>query len=258
MTSPPLRLAAAQIAATEDPVANLSLIVAAAERAAAAGCRIVVFPEASMACFGTRLAAVAQPLDGPFATGVREVAARLAVTLVVGMFTPARDGRVHNTLLLTGPDGEARYDKIHLYDAFGGRESDTVAAGDAVVTVSVAGTTVGLATCYDLRFAAHFTQLGRLGAQLVLVPASWGDGPGKAEQWDLLTRARAMDAQAYLLACGMAWRPPLGAVPLGIGRSQLADPLGGLRGRLGHEEGLLIAEADLSTVPPIRDRVPIL
>lgn len=258
MKASPLRLAAAQISATPDPAANLPIITAAAERAAGGGARIVVFPEASMACFGTRLAAVAQDLDGPFATGIRECAARLGITLVVGMFTPAADGRVHNTLLLTGPDGEISYDKIHLYDAFGSRESDTVAPGASIVTTQVEGITVGLATCYDLRFAAHFTQLGQAGAHLVLVAASWGDGPGKADQWDLLTRARAMDAQAYLLACGMAWRPPEGAVPLGIGRSVLADPLGRVVGQLAEQEDLLLVQADLDTVPGIRERVPIL
>lgn len=165
---------------------------------------------------------------------------------------------MYNTLLLTGPDGEFTYDRIHLYDAFGSRESDTVAPGSRLVTAQVAGATVGLATCYDLRFADQFTALGRAGAELVLVPASWGEGTGKAEQWDLLTRARAMDAQAYLLACGMAWRPPQGADPLGVGRSVLVDPLGRVHVRLGHEDGLLLAEVDPSTVPPIREQVPIL
>lgn len=258
MNSSPVLVAAAQIAATADPTQNLALIAAYAERAAGAGARIVVFPEAAMACFGTGLATVAQPVDGPFGTGVREAAARYGVTLVVGMFTPAPEGRVRNTLLLTGPDGEATYDKIHLYDAFGSRESETVAAGEKVVTATVGSVRIGLATCYDLRFADQFTALGRAGADLVLVPASWGDGPGKAEQWDLLTRARAMDAQAYLLAAGMAWRAPQGTDPLGIGRSVLVDPLGRVCARLGHEEGLLIAEADLASVPAVRARVPIL
>lgn len=43
------------------------------------------------------------------------------------MFTPAGDGRVHNTLLATGPGVDTHYNKIHLYDAFGFRESATVA-----------------------------------------------------------------------------------------------------------------------------------
>jgi predicted amidohydrolase len=258
MNSTSLRVAAAQFSSTDDPGANLSLIRDAARAAAEAGARLVVCPEASHANFSTPLAAVAEPLDGRFADGVRSLAAELGVLLVVGMFTPASDGRVRNTLLATGAGTEASYDKIHLYDAFGSRESDTVEAGHDVVTFAALGTTIGLATCYDLRFADQFTALGRAGAELVCVPASWGEGPGKAEQWDLLVRARALDAQAWLVACDQAWTPPAGADPLGIGRSAVVDPLGGVRGRLAAASGVLVSDVDLALVPDVRARVPIL
>ena len=70
--------------------------------------------------------------------------------------------------------------------------------------------------------------------------------------------ARAMDAQAWLVACDMAWTPPLGADPLGLGRSAVVDPLGGVRGRLGHAPELLVTSIDLGAVAGIRARVPIL
>ncbi|WP_116115241.1 carbon-nitrogen hydrolase family protein [Austwickia chelonae] len=258
MTPTTVTVAAAQIRAVGDPTENLSTVAEQTRRAADAGARIVVFPEATMAAFGSDLAAVAEPLDGPFAEGVRHTAEQHGITLVVGMFTPATDGRVHNTLLLTGPDGECTYDKIHLYDAFGSRESDTVAPGNRLVTAQVAGITVGLATCFDLRFAAQFIDLGRAGSELVIVPACWGEGPGKAEQWDLLVRARAMDAQSHLLACDTAWQPPAGSTPLGIGRSTLVDPLGGVRSRLSHEESLLLADIAPHIVHDTRKRLKTL
>ena len=132
------------------------------------------------------------------------------------MFEPAPDRGVYNTLLATGPlvVFYVAYRKIHLFDAFGARESDLVAPGRERVVIEVGGVRVGLATCFDLRFADQFTALGRDGAELVVVPASWGAGPGKEEQWDLLTRARATDAQAWLLACDQAWAPPTGSDPL--------------------------------------------
>ncbi len=253
-----ITVAAAQVGSGPVVQENLSLVEEFAARAAEAGAAIVAFPEATMACFGTDLASVAEPLDGPFADGVRQIAARLGITLVVGMFEPSGDGRVFNTLLLTGPDGDTTYRKIHLFDAFGSKESDTVAPGSEHVTTQVGGVRVGLATCYDLRFADQFTALGRAGAELVVTPASWGDGPGKAEQWDLLTRARAMDAQAFVLAAGQAWRPAEGADPLGIGRSCVTDGLGRVRARLGHESGLLVTQIDTDEVAAIRTRVPIL
>lgn len=253
-----LRVAAAQFTASDDPASNLRRVDEAAARAAEVGASLLACPEATMARFGTDLATVAEKLDGRFADGLRDVAARHALTVIAGMFEPAGDGRVFNTLLLTGDGGEVAYRKIHLYDAFGARESDTVAPGAQLATATVAGVRVGLATCYDLRFADQFTALGRSGAELIVAPASWGEGAGKAEQWDLLTRARAMDAQAYLLACDQAWVPPRGAQPLGIGRSVLADPLGRLCARLGHEEGLLVGDVDVALVTRIRRDVPIL
>ena len=98
----------------------------------------------------------------------------------------------------------------------------------------------------------------RRGAQLVVVPASWADGPGKFEQWDVLTRARAMDSQAFLAACDQAWTPPQGAIALGIGHSRVANPYGKLVGALDGDAGMLIVDIDLTTVDEARRQLPIL
>lgn len=258
-----LTVAAAQLSSGPDPAANLELLTDAIAAAAARGARLVVTPEATMACFGSDLRAVAEPLDGSWAAAVRAAAREYDITAVVGMFEPAEDGRVHNTLLVAQPgtapaDAPPSYRKIHLFDAFGSRESAVVAPGDGLVQILVDGVSVGLATCYDVRFADQFTALGRAGAELVVVPSSWGEGPGKGEQWDLLTRARAADAQAWLLACDQAWTAPRGRAPLGLGRSVLADPTGTVRARLGSEPAMLVAEIDTDLVRQVRERVPIL
>lgn len=257
-----LTVAACQVSATPDPAENLATISSAAAEAARRGARLAVFPEATMACFGTDLGRVAEPLDGPFADGVRQIASQHDLTLVVGMFEPADPGRVHNTLLVTGGGVETSYRKIHLYDAFGNKESDHVAPGSEHVTFTLrAGeddVCIGVATCYDVRFADQFSALGRSGAQLIALPASWADGPGKAEQWDLLLRSRAMDAQAWLLAADQPWRAPKGNAALGIGRSALIDPLGGVRARLDHRKDVLVERIDLDVVADVRARVPVL
>ncbi len=267
-----MTVAAAQLVASPDPHANLTQVRRLTAAAADAGAQLVAFPEATMACFGSRLNEIAEPLNGPFADGLRDAAHEHDIVIVAGMFEPAQDGRVHNTVLAVGPaivdpggqpGGEAAYRKIHLFDAFGARESATVCPGSELVTLQlvIAGSepaTVGLATCFDVRFADQFSALGRAGAELIVVPASWGDGPGKAAQWDLLTRARAIDAQAWLLAAGQAWVAGQGATPLGIGCSVAVDPMGQVRAQLGHEPGLLVATIDLATVADTRARIPIL
>jgi predicted amidohydrolase len=255
-----MRIALAQIVSTPSPAENLDLVADGVERAAAAGARVVVFPEATMCCFGVRLPA--EPLDGPWASRVRENAGAAEVTVVAGMFTPDPDGRVRNTLLVTGGGVEAHYDKIHLFDAFGFAESATVAPGAAPVTVELDGVTVGLATCYDVRFPGLFQRLGDLGARLVLMPASWGAGPGKRAQWDLLVRARALDSTCVVAACDQADPVTVGrersAAPTGIGASLVASPFGEVLAQLGEAPDLLVHDVDPESVEQARAAVPVL
>ena len=139
-----MRIALAQILSGTDPSANLELVEDYTRRAADEGASLVLFPEATMCRFGVKLASVAEPLDGPWADGVRRIAASAGVTVVAGMFVPADDGRVTNTLIASGPNVDAHYDKIYLYDAFGFTESRTVAPGHEPVVISVDGVGVGL------------------------------------------------------------------------------------------------------------------
>ena len=202
-----MRVALAQILSGTDPSANLRLVEDYTRRAADAGARLVLFPEATMCRFGVPLAPIAEPLDGAWATGVRQIAERAGVVVVAGMFVPAEEdgaGRVTNTLIATGPGVDAHYDKIHLYDAFGFKESKTVAPGTEPVVITVDGVGVGLTLCYDVRFPELYVELARRGAQLITVHASWGTGPGKLEQWTLLARARAIDTTGFVAAVGQA------------------------------------------------------
>ena len=259
-----LRTALCQFTADADPGKNLQAIDDLAGRAAEQGARLAVFPEAAMVRFGVPLASAAEPLDGPWADGVREIARRHGLTVMAGMFTPAPDGRVANTLLVTGPDGDASYDKIHLYDAFGFLESDTVAPGSEVVTVDVDGVRVGLATCYDLRFPELFRAHADAGAVLSVLPASWASGPGKLDHWRLLTRARALDATLWLAAVDQAPPGPGADVeqpaqaPNGVGHSVLVGPDGRVRQEAGVDPELLVADVDVEEVERVRRSVAVL
>ena len=258
-----MRIALAQILSGPDPAANLALVAEHTACAAEQGAELVVFPEATMHCFGHPLAEVAEPLDGPWASRVRVVAADAGVVVVAGMFTPGDGGRVRNTLLATGPGVEASYDKIHLFDAYGFAESDTVAPGEKPVVVEVGGTGVGLTTCYDLRFPGLYTSLADAGAQLTLVCASWGAGPGKVDQWQLLTRARALDATTYVAACGQAdpaavGRATRGSAPTGVGYSAVIGPAGAVEAALGPAPGLLMHNVDPERVQEVRRALPVL
>jgi deaminated glutathione amidase len=258
-----LRVALAQILSGADPQENLELIATQTAEAAEHNAQLVIFPEAAMRRFGLPLAEIAEPVDGPWAQQLRKIAHHHQLVVVAGMFTPNGDGRVKNTLRCVGPGVDAHYDKIHLFDAFGFRESDTVAAGAEAMMITVGEADIGLTTCYDVRFPGLYVKLAELGAQVMCVAASWGAGPDKVEQWQLLTRARALDCTSYVVAAaqadpaaaGMALN---GRAPTGVGYSAVISPRGEVLRSLGAEPGLLLADLDLDLVTHTRETIPVL
>jgi len=262
-----MRIALAQIQSGAEPTVNLGLVDEYTRRAADAGASLVLFPEATMCRFGVPLAPIAEPLDGAWASAVRAIAERAGIVVVAGMFVPAGEdtaGRVTNTLIATGPGVDTHYDKIHLYDAFGFMESDTIAPGHEPVVISVDGDSgpvnVGLTLCYDVRFPELYVELAQRGAQLITVHASWGTGPGKLEQWTLLARARAMDTTGFVAAVDQAYPGgELAAVgPVGVGGSVVASAVGEVLASAGADPQLLITDIDPAAAHKARETIAVL
>ncbi|TLM80905.1 carbon-nitrogen hydrolase family protein [Pseudarthrobacter sp. NamE5] len=258
-----MRIAVAQISSCGDPLKNLELVERFGQDAAKGGAELVVFPEATMCAFGNDLYPIAEPLNGPWANRVREMAIGLGIVMVVGMFTPGSGHRVKNTLLAVGPEVDNSYDKVHLFDAYGYKESDSVEPGTRPVTFALNGHTVGLATCYDIRFPALFTASAGMGATINIVCASWGAGENKIEQWSLLTQARALDSTSFVIACGQAdpttlGIPRVGNAPTGVGHSAVVSPLGQVILQLSAEPSLAFVDIDPNEVEDVRLKLPVL
>ena len=257
-----MRIALCQIPVSQDPAVNLSRARDALLEAAAGGADLAVLPEATMVRFGSDLRAAAEPLDGPFCSGLAAACAAARVAAVAGVFEPAADGRVYNTAVAFSGAGQlvASYRKLHLFDALGQRESDLVAPGGDVVVTSIAGARVGLQICYDIRFPELTRALAIGGASLVTVSAAWQSGLFKEEHWVTLLRARAIENTVWIAAAGQvpdAAAKPTRA-PTGVGRSMLIDPLGVVRCDLGPSAGVTVAEADLALVETVRATLPSL
>jgi predicted amidohydrolase len=243
-----MRIALAQLVSGADPYANLQLVADDARRAAGQGADLLVCPEATMRCFGLPLG---------------EIADQHGLVIAAGMFTPSDDGRVRNTLRVVGRGIDASYDKIHLFDAFGFAESDTVAPGTDPLVVEVDGVGIGFAICYDIRFPGLFTTLADRGAEIICVVASWGAGPTKIDQWQLLARARALDSTCFVVAAGQAdpvttGIEPRGSAPTGVGHSLVVSPAGAVIDSLGDAPGLLIVDLDPADVAAVRRSLPVL
>jgi predicted amidohydrolase len=256
--TPPSVIAVAQFAPGDDPVRNLASIRELAVAAVARGATLVVFPEYS-SYFAPRLGPdfveAAQSIDGPFMTGVGALATELGVHMVVGLVERIDDpDRFSNTHVAVSPAGViARYRKLHLYDAFGDTESAWVKAGEIEPpqTFAFEGFTVGLQTCYDLRFPEVTRRLVDAGATLVLVPAEWVRGPLKEHHWRTLVTARALENTIYLAAADHA-------PPIGVGNSMIVDPMGVEIATIGETTDVAVATITPARVAEVRTLNPAL
>jgi predicted amidohydrolase len=257
-----MRVALCQLPVSPDPGVNLGRVREALSGAADRGADLAVFPEATQARFGSDLRAIAEPLDGPFGSGLAQAARATGVALVAGVFEPAPDGRVYNTAVAYDASGAqvAAYRKIHLFDALGERESAVVAPGAQPVVVDLCGVRVGIMTCYDVRFPELARALAVRGAELIVIPAAWAAGLFKEEHWVTLVRARAIENTVWVAAACQVpdhSAPPTRA-PTGVGRSMMADPMGTVRADLGPFPGLAVADLDSALTKQVRATLPCL
>ena len=253
-----LAIAVAQFAPTADTAANLTTIRELAATASDRGARLVVFPEYSsyfVDPFDESLAEHAQDIDGPFVADLVRIAGESDLHIVAGLVERAGDGkRVRNAVVAVDGSGVlARYRKLHLYDAFGQRESDWVEPGPLTEpeTFEVDGLRFGLMTCYDLRFPEVGRMLADAGADVFLVPAEWVRGPLKEHHWRTLVHARAIENTVFVAA---ADHPP----PLGVGNSMIVDPQGVEIAAIGTATDVVVAHLDRATLERVRRVNPAL
>ena len=251
-----LRVAAAQFVASEDWQDNLRTAEPLIRQADADGIDLLVLPEGVLARFieeRERIRELAQPLDGPFVTGLAATTRGLRVTVVAGIHERSGSSKPFNTLVVLR-DGEVltTYRKLHLYDAFTMRESDNVTAADILPDLfDVGGFAIGLMTCYDVRFPEMARLLAVRGADVLVLPAAWVRGPLKEHHWRTLVIARALENTVYLVASGECG-------PRNIGQSIIVDPLGVPIAQAGEEPALITATISAERLASAREQLPVL
>jgi deaminated glutathione amidase len=254
--------AVVQMSSQADVEANLARAGELVEQAVARGAELVVLPE-NFAFMGSddvrRMVAEriggsgADAKDKPASVigALARVAAHFDVHIVAGGM-PERStdpDRPYNTAVVVGPDGSilARYRKMHLFDVDVGdgtryAESASTLPGDTPVTATVLGFRLGLSICYDVRFPELYRALTDQGAEILAVPSAFTLLTGK-DHWHVLLRARAIEAQAYVLAAAQ-W----GAHPRGrrtFGKSVIVDPWGEVIAQCSEGEGIAVAEVEI-------------
>ncbi|MEQ8859628.1 MAG: carbon-nitrogen hydrolase family protein [Pseudomonadales bacterium] len=269
------RVAAVQLCATPDVAANLNSVERLVRRARDGAAEVVLLPEA-FAFLGPEkekqsileplpdAAAPERPFSpGPILARCQRIARDNGVHLILGGFhETAGEGRSYNSCVHLDPEGRvlARYRKIHLFDvslADGTelRESARTLPGDRAVVTQVPFGTLGLSVCYDLRFPYLYQTLADLGAIAVTVPSAF-TRPTGAAHWHVLLRARAIEAQCYVIAPaqhGRNWEKRAS-----FGHSLIIDPWGEIVGELEDGDGVVFADVDPARVVSVRSQLPSL
>jgi deaminated glutathione amidase len=265
-----LIVGAVQMSSQADAEVNLGRVAALTGEAARRGARIVLLPE-NFAYLGEeegkRAFAEDLPLDGPargpIGSRLAELARAHKIHLVAGGM-PERSSdpdRPYNTCAVFTPEGtiSALYRKIHLFDVDlterSYRESAATMPGDEPRVVAVEGLKVGLSICYDLRFPELYRALSAAGAEALVVPAAFTVTTGK-DHWHVLLRARAIEAQAYVIAAAQWGKHPRGRQT--YGKSCIVDPWGEVVAHASEGEGVITAAVNRAYLAQVREALPSL
>lgn len=262
------KIAVLQMTSGIDPEANFSAIADAAEAASDAGAATLFTPEMALLLDRNRARAGAWiNSDAPVAMARRlaAVAGDTGIDIAIGSLPVAAGaGKWANRALYARAAGGApvAYDKMHMFDvelATGEvwRESAAYEPGRAVVSIEDTPVgRLGLTICYDLRFPALFGALGDRACDAIAVPAAFTVPTGVAH-WHVLLRARAIEAQAFVIAAAQVGEHEDGRNT--YGHSLVVDPWGEvLLDMGGAQPGLAFCDIDLARLAEVRAQVPAL
>jgi predicted amidohydrolase len=226
-----------------------------ARQAADRGCQVIVFPEMSDTGYvPERFHEWAQPWPGVSFDALASAAAESSIAILAGLCERAGE-RIYNSLAFFGTAGEliGSYRKIHLFSASPGSETAVCTPGDEVQVCDFAGVRWGLSICYDLRFPELYRQLSANGAMVLVNVAAWP--ATRPTHWDYLTRARAIENQAFVIAATRAGKDE--SITM-LGRSRVVAPMGDLIVEAADQEELIVADLELSLVENFRNTIPAL
>ena len=261
-----IRIAVYQARSGIDPAANAKSLEEAVRNAADGGASILFTPEMSGMLDRDRDRALGKAQtenEDEALAAVRRCAAQKGIWVHIGSLAlKSEGGKLVNRGFVIDGRGKirARYDKIHLFDVDlptgeSWRESAMYDAGSkAVVVPDTPVGRLGLTICYDLRFPELFQRLSDAGADVIAVPAAFTVPTGEAH-WRVLLRARAIEAELFVVAAAQAGRHEDGRET--YGHSTVVDPWGEVLLEMGNEPGLEFADIDLGRIADVRARIPV-
>lgn len=166
---------------------------------------------------------------------------------------PAEEG-LANTSVFFDRNGvhRATYRKHHLF-GYESQEARLLTPGEAIETFDFEGFTIGMTTCYDLRFPELYRALIDEGVSLTLVPSAWPYP--RVEHWMTLPRARAIENLSYVATINGSGSFEDAEL---CGRSTVFDPWGTTIASSDEDPTIVTATIEPERVEAVRDDFPAL
>ena len=180
---------------------------------------LLVLPEMFSTGFCVNEPELAESTDGEAIGKVKEWAAK-GNYAVAGSIMAREDGKFYNRGFFCTPNGEISFaDKRHL---FIGDEKKYFTPGSSFLDVTYQGVKFRVLICYDLRFPVWSRNIGGDAYDVLIYVANWPKD--RIDAWDILTQARAIENQAYLIGVNAVGRDSYNIYH--NGHSVLLDPRG--------------------------------
>ena len=235
---------------------NCSKIKQLAAEAKQQGSAMVVFPEMTDTGYDMSLickSASAWPDGIPFTT-LQNCASDLNLHIVCGL-SEKNGPDIYNSIAVIDPGGNLlfKYRKTHLFPGTPVFEDKHLTAGNVIDTTVIGSMNWGFLICYDLRFPEVCRTLFLKGAEVMVICSAWPIS--RIKHWKTLTRARAIENQAYVLASNRI------GTDRGLefcGSSCIIDPSGETIAEADtRSEGLISAEISREEITRTRQKIPV-
>ncbi|OLN23668.1 carbon-nitrogen hydrolase [Domibacillus antri] len=236
-----------------DPKSNYGRAESLLKEAHEAGIELAVLPELWTTGYDlTRLDEIADADAAQAKAFLSYAAKKYGMHIIGGSVANDTGSGVKNTMIIVNKQGDVvhEYSKVHLFRLM--NEEKFLAAGDADGLFELNGEKMAGFICYDIRFPEWFRKQVLNGARVLFVPAEWP--LARVDHWRTLLTARAIENQAYVIACNRSGSDPANKF---AGHSMIIGPWGEILAEAGEEEELLVGEIDFDAIDEIRKRIPV-
>jgi len=223
---------------------------------------VVSLPECFNSPYGTNyFAQYAETIPGPTTDALSAAAKEHKIYLVGGSIPESSGGKLYNTATVFGPDGAllSTFRKVHLFDIdipgkMTFKESDSLSPGSTFCCFDTEFCRIGVAICYDIRFAEMAMCYAKAGCKLIIYPGAFNMTTGP-KHWKLLQQARALDNQLFV--AGVSPARDETASYVSWAHSSIIGPWADVLAEADEKEQIISAEIDLALVDQVRSQIPI-